>query len=381
MKTNPLLKIGKLGQSVWVDFIQRGMIHSGELQRLIEEDGIRGVTSNPSIFENAIAGSHDYDSAIRSMALVNKSVEEIYTALTVEDIQSAADLFRPVYDRLDGADGYVSLEVSPKRAHDTTGMIAEVRRLWSEVNRPNVLITVPGTKEGVPAIRQLIKEGYNINITLLFGLSRYREVAEAYVSALEERAARGLDISTVASVASFFLSRIDAMIDPMLEEEMRIDSPDVAVAAGLEGRAAIASAKLAYQIYTEIFSGERFHELVQKGARTQRLLWTSTGTNNPAYSDVRYVEPIIGRDTVNALSAETLHAYRDHGDPHDTLTLGIDEAHASIEHLVHMGFSFERITQRLEDQGVKKFIEAFDGLMNSLKQKRETSLAESVAQH
>jgi transaldolase len=373
MKKNPFFGIEKLGQSIWLDFIDRGMIRSGELERLMEEDGIRGVTSKPSIFETAITGSNDYDTAIQSLILKNKSIEEIYTSLTVHDIQSAADVLRPVYDRLHGGDGYVSLDVSPKLARDTDGTIAEARRLWAEVNRPNVLIRVPATTQGIPAIRQLLSEGYNINVTLLFGLRRYREVVEAYFSGLEERSAHGLDVSTIASVASFFLSRIDTIIDPLLEEEMRIDSPDVARAARLEGQAAIASAKLAYQIYRELFSGERFQRLAQKDARVQRLLWASTSTKNPAYTDVRYVEPLIGPDTITALPADTLKAYRDHGDPYETISHGIEEAHVCMERLQRMGFSFENITQRLEDQGIRKFIDAYDRALNALKQKCESA--------
>ena len=295
MNKNPLLGLETFGQSVWLDYLRRNALDNGEIQGLIRDDGVSGLTSNPSIFEKAIAGSHDYDSAIRTMALEGKSIEEIYQALTVEDIQHAADLFRPIYDRLEGGDGFVSLEVSPKLAHDTAGTIAEARRLWTAVNRPNLLIKVPGTREGLPAIQQLIGEGINVNVTLLFGLPRYKEVAEAYLTGLETSSASGKPLNRIASVASFFLSRIDVLIDPMLEK-LRLEGKPVAeIVAGLHGQVAIASAKVAYQIYQEIFGSERFQKLSKQGAHSQRLLWASTSTKNPEYSDVKYVETLIGR--------------------------------------------------------------------------------------
>ncbi len=270
MKDNPLLKLEAFGQSIWMDFIQRGMIASGQLKQLIEEDGLCGVTSNPSIYEKAIAGSNDYDDVIRALALEGKSVGQIYDALTVEDIQRVADLFRPVYDRLDGNDGFVSLEVSPRLAHDTAGTIADARRLWVAVNRPNVMIKVPGTIEGLPAIQQLIGEGINVNITLLFGLPRYRQVAEAYLAGLETLAARGKPLKSAASVASFFLSRIDVLLDPTLEILMATNKSKADISKLFHGQVAIFSAKAAYQIYREIFAGERFGKLKDRGARTQR---------------------------------------------------------------------------------------------------------------
>ncbi len=378
MKSNPLIELEKLGQSIWVDFISREMIQSGELQRLINEDGVSGVTSNPSIFEKAIVGSHDYDDLIQSMALVGKSIDQIYQTLTTEDIQSAADLFRPMYDRLQGADGYVSLEVSPRLAHDTSGTIAEAHLLWSAVKRPNVMIKVPGTREGIPAVRQLVSDGINVNITLLFGIPRYQQIAEAYIAGLEDRAAKGLPLNNIASVASFFLSRIDVMIDPLLENEMHVDDPDVEIAASLKGQAAIASAKIAYRTYKNIFFSERFRKLSSLGARSQRLLWASTSTKNPAYSDVRYVEPLIGHDTINTLTTETISAYREQGNPRSTLSEGTAEADSQLEQLKHLGFDIERVTQRLEDEGVQKFLNALDILMNALKQKRDESLKETV---
>jgi transaldolase, mycobacterial type len=364
--TNPLRKLEGLGQSIWIDFIRRGMISSGELQRLIEDDGVSGVTSNPSIFEKAIVGSHDYDSAIRSMAIAGKSVEEIYQTLTVEDIQSVANLLRPTYDRLQGADGFVSLEVSPKLAHDTPGTIAEAQHLWTEVNRPNAFIKVPATSDGLPAIQQLISEGINVNVTLLFGLPRYRQVVEAYISGLEARATQGKPVKNVASVASFFLSRIDTLVDPLVEKFLEPGGKKTEIAKKVRGQVAISSAKAAYQIYKEIFGSNRFKKLADKGARTQRLLWASTSTKNPDYSDVKYIESLIGPDTINTIPLETIDAYRDHGDPKLRLEQDVKEANWIMARLPELGISIDKVTQQLEDEGIKKFNEPFDKLMETL---------------
>jgi transaldolase len=371
MKANPLVELEKLGQSIWLDFIRRGMISSGELRRLIEEDGVTGVTSNPSIFEKAIAESRDYDAAIRTLAQSGKSVEDIYQDLTISDIQLAADLFRPAYDRSNGADGFVSLEVSPLLAHDTAGTIDEARHLWKTLSRPNVMIKVPGTTEGIPAVRQLISEGININVTLLFGIPRYQEIVESFITGLEDRKIKGLPLDRVASVASFFLSRIDVLLDPLLEKEMREENQKARTAAHLKGQIAIASAKVAYQFATEIFSSERFQKLAESGARTQRLLWASTSTKNPEYSDVKYVEPLIGKDTVNTLPLETVNAYRDHGNPHMTLSSGVDEARSHLDQLRMLGLHLDALTQQLENEGVRKFDDAFRALMSALRQKSE----------
>jgi transaldolase/glucose-6-phosphate isomerase len=378
MKENPLLKLQTFGQSIWMDYIRRHMMTSGELKQLIEEDGLRGVTSNPSIFEKAIAGSHDYDEAIRALALEGKSIEEIYQTLTVGDVQRAADLFRPIYHRLNGRDGFVSLEVNPHLAHDTEGTISEARVLWSSVSRPNIMIKVPATREGLPAIRQLISEGINVNVTLLFGLPRYREVAEAYIGGLEERMIRGEPIDHIASVASFFLSRIDVLIDPMLEKQMKDKETEAERAANLLGKVAVASAKIAYQIYKEIFSSERFSKLVGRGAQPQRVLWASTSTKNPNYPDVKYVEPLIGPETVNTLPQETLHAYRDHGDPALRVEEGLEEAHQVLRQLAEVGIDIDQVTQQLEDEGVEKFNKPYDSLMETLKTKRAAALKERV---
>ena len=306
MKQNPLLRLQDFGQSIWQDYIRRKMILTGELKRLIDEDGIRGVTSNPAIFDKVIAGSHDYDSSISAMALEGKNIEEIYQTLTVEDVQNAADEFRRLYDTSDGKHGFVSLEVNPHLAHDAAGTIEEARRLWKALDRPNVFIKVPATEEGLIAIQRLIGEGINVNVTLLFGLPRYRKVAKAYIAGLEARMEKGRPLERVASVASFFLSRIDVLVDAMLEEFMKNDGPKAKIASELRGQVAVSSAKQAYQIYREIFNGDRFKKLVDKGARTQRVLWASTSTKNPDYSDVKYVEALIGPETINTLPQETL---------------------------------------------------------------------------
>lgn len=372
MNTNPLLVLESLGQSIWLDFLRRNALENGEIQGLIDEDGASGLTSNPSIFEKAIAGSHDYEDDIHAMSLEDKSIEEIYEALTIEDIQRAADLFRPIYDRLEGGDGFVSLEVSPKLAHDTDGTIAEARWLWKAVDRPNLFIKVPATREGLPAIQQLTGEGINVNITLLFGLPRYQEVADAYLAGLETLAENGKSLARIASVASFFLSRIDVLVDPMLE---KLQSKR---AADLQGQVAIASAKVAYQMYKEIFGSERFKTLAKQGARPQRLLWASTSTKNPSYSDVKYVEALIGPETINTVPLETLDAFRDHGKPDSRLEENTQEAYRVLEDLHQIGIDLDAVTQQLEDEGVLKFSKAFEKLMAALQRKKEAALKEPV---
>lgn len=374
MGTNPLKELRQYGQSIWLDFLRRGMLVSGELQQLIDEDGLRGMTSNPSIFEKAIAGSHDYDEAIEALALEDHTAEEIYQSLTVQDVRRAADIFRPLYDETGGGDGYVSLEVSPHLARDTEGTIAEARRLWEAVDRPNVLIKVPASREGLPAIRQLIAAGINVNVTLLFGLARYRRVAEAYISGLQDRLDRGQPVDRIASVASFFLSRIDVLVDPMLEERMKGDAPLAEMAEGFHGQVAISSARAAYEIFDDIFHGRAFGPLAQRGARVQRLLWASTSTKNPAYSDVKYVEALIGPETVNTLPLETLDAYRDHGHPQPRLETGTDRAHEVLSQLPELGIDMEAVTQQLEDEGIDKFVKPYDKLMDTLEKGRRAAL-------
>jgi transaldolase len=367
MKGNPLRELGTLGQSVWLDYIRRDLVAGGELRRLIEEDGLRGMTSNPSIFEKAIAGSPDYDEDIRAMVHEGKGVKAIYEALSQRDVQSAADEFRPLYDKTEGADGYVSLEVNPHLAHDTKGTMEEARRLWAALDRPNVLIKVPATAEGLPVIRQLISEGININVTLLFGIPRYRQVVEAYLAGVESRATQAKPVKTVASVASFFVSRIDTLVDPLLENLFAPGGRDADLPRLLHGQIAIASAKLAYQIYKEVFGSDRFRKLADQGAQTQRLLWASTSTKNPEYSDVKYVESLIGRDTVDTVPVETLDDYRDHGEPKVRIEQDIEKAGWMLDRLPDLGISIDRVTQRLEDEGVEKFSKSFDQLMETLK--------------
>jgi transaldolase len=375
MTDNPLVTLTSLGQSIWMDFIRRGTVTSGELHRYIEADGLRGVTSNPTIFEKAIAHSREYQAPIRALALEGKSAAEMYQAITVEDIQLAADAFRPLFERLDGRDGFVSLEVSPRLAHETAGTVAEARRLWAAVNRPNVMIKVPATEEGLPAIRDLVSEGINVNITLLFGLQRYQQVTEAYLTALESRAARRLSVR-VASVASFFLSRIDVRLDSELDVMEQAGKVQPSIAATLRGQVAIASARVAYQKYRQLFESNRFGALAENGARPQRLLWASTSTKNPAYSDVKYVEALIGKDTINTVPLETFDAYRDHGDPALRLEERVDEARALLDELRRTGIDLGRITQHLEDDGVRKFVEAYDQLMSLIAERRDAALHE-----
>jgi transaldolase/glucose-6-phosphate isomerase len=378
MNDNPLVKLHKYGQSIWLDFLRRSLYTSGDLQQMIREDGLRGMTSNPAIFDKSIAGSHDYDDAIRALALEGKSTREIYETLTVEDVQNAADVFRPVYDESNGQDGFVSLEVSPHLAHDTASTIEQARHLWTTLDRPNVMIKVPATAHGLPAIQQLISEGVNVNVTLLFGLSRYREVANAYISGLEARAEQGEPLDHVASVASFFLSRIDVLVDPMLEKPMKQSGPQAEIAEDLHGQVAIASAKVAYQIFDEIFGSERFQALAVRGARPQRLLWASTSTKNPTYSDVKYVEALIGPQTVNTLPLETLNAYRDHGNPALRLEENGEHALRELHKLVEVDVDLEQATQQLENEGVQKFIKPFDDLMETLEKERAAALEAHV---
>jgi transaldolase len=366
MKENPLKQLAALGQSIWLDYIRRNLIVSGELRRLIEEDGLRGMTSNPSIFEKAIVESPDYDDDIRAMALVGKDITEIYEALSQRDVQSAADEFRSVYDKTDGKDGYVSLEVNPHLAHDTTGTIEEARRLWTALDRPNILIKVPATADGLPAIQELIGEGISVNVTLLFGLPRYRQVADAYIAGIEARAAQGKPVKHVASVASFFVSRIDALVDALLEKQIALGGWEAEIAKQVHGEVAVASAQTAYQIYKEIFGSARFKKLADKGARAQRLLWASTGTKNPDYSDVKYIEALIGLDTVNTVPIETLDAYRHHGDPKARLEQDVERANWVLSRLSELGVSIDKVTQQLEDEGVEKFSKPFDKLMETL---------------
>lgn len=369
MKHNPLKNLEKLGQSLWLDYIQRSLLTSGKIKRFITDDGLRGITSNPSIFEKAITESTDYDTDIQKMKNDKKKVVDIYEALTEQDVRDAADQLRPLYDEMDGKDDYVSLEVNPHLAYDTQGTIEEARRLWTVLNRPNVMIKVPATNEGLPAIQQLISEGININITLLFGLPRYQEVANAYISGLESRVNNGKSIENIASVASFFLSRIDVCVDLILEEMITQNSKIRELAKKVHGQVAIASAKIAYKMYENIYSQERFKKLISKGARPQRLLWASTSTKNPTYSDIKYIEALIGSETINTVPLETLNAYRDHGDPKMRLEQGLEDALQIFKQLSELNIDIDSVTNQLLEEGINKFNQAFDQLIEAIKGK------------
>lgn len=354
-----LHELSELGQAVWYDNLSRAAIDTGEIEELINL-GVVGVTSNPSIFEKAIAGSADYDDAIRQMVAEGKSTDEVYEGLVLDDIARTADLFRPIYERTRGGDGFVSLEVSPKLASETDGTIAEARRLFKTLNRPNIMIKVPGTQAGVPAIRTLISEGINVNVTLLFDNENYRQVAEAYIEGLQALEASGGDVSNVASVASFFVSRVDGKVDAALEE---------AGNTKLQGKIAIANAKVAYQLYHTLYTGPSWDDLRVRGARSQRLLWASTSTKNPAYADTLYVDSLIGPNTVNTVPPSTLHAFLDHGTVARTLDENVHQAEERLKQLADLDIDLSAITAQLQEEGVAAFAQSFDGLMDSLNQK------------
>ena len=368
MPNNPLNRLAALGQSVWLDYIHRDLFSSGQLRTMIAQDSLSGMTSNPAIFEKAIAHSAAYDAQIAELSGGGMDAKAIYERLSLQDVQQAADEFRGVFDRTNGQDGFVSLEVNPHLAHDADGTVVEARRLWAALSRPNVFIKVPGTREGLSAIRQLISEGISINVTLLFSLPRYREVIDAFLAGLEARAAQGLPIKAVASVASFFISRIDAAIDPMLDA-LAAKGGASAEAGTLRGEAAIASAKLAYQMHGHVFSHERFTALKARGAQVQRLLWASTSTKDPRFSDVKYVEALIGPNTVDTMPMETLVAYRDHGQPQARLVEDLARARTVLEQLPKFGVDLQAVTQQLEDEGVTKFNQPFDKLMQAVQSK------------
>ncbi|GAC1304064.1 MAG: hypothetical protein NVSMB24_10990 [Mucilaginibacter sp.] len=361
METNKVKQIHSFGQSIWLDFIDRNIISSGKLKKLIDEDGIRGVTSNPAIFEKAITGSSDYDADIRELSEGNKTTEEIFFGLAVKDIQNATDLFKGVYDEAKGHDGFVSLEVSPFLALKTAETAKQAEDLWKKVDRKNVMIKIPGTQPGLAAIRQSIAKGININVTLLFGLPRYEEVAEAYIAGLEDHLVAGHSIGHISSVASFFLSRIDVLVDPMLDEKGLGD---------LKGEVAIASAKKAYEIYKRIFSGPRWEKLAAQGAKPQRLLWASTSSKNPAFKDTKYVEALIGADTVDTVPLETIEAFRDHGIAANTLETGLDKATETLDRLKKAGIDIDKITQQLEDEGIEKFNAPFEKLLKAIEDQK-----------
>jgi transaldolase len=363
MIPNKLKKIGDFGQSIWLDFFDRKIMNSGKLKELIEHDGIKGVTANPSIFEKAISASADYDDDIAIFSKQKGSNDDIFVSVAVKDIKRATDFFKSAYKESNGNDGFVSLEVSPHLAHDTAGTVKQARQLWKAVNRRNVMIKIPGTAEGLPAIRKCISEGININITLLFGLPRYKEVTDAYLSGLEDRIKANQPIDQIASVASFFLSRIDVLIDPLLDQKGLSE---------MKGEVAIASAKKAYEIYKEVFNSERFKKLEEKGAKRQRVLWASTGAKDPFFSDVKYVEALIGAETINTIPLETLEAFNDHGHPASRLEEDLDKATHLLTRLKEEGIDLDAITQKLEDQGIEKFNKAYDNLLEAIEKQKET---------
>ena len=370
--SDAIQELQKLGQSVWYDNISRATIESGELQRLIAL-GVSGLTSNPTIFDKAISGSTDYDDALAELARDGMSTNEIYETLAIEDIRAAADLLRPVYDHSGGADGYASLEVNPHLAHDTESTVVEARRLYSTLSRPNVMVKVPATPEGVPAIHRLIGEGINVNVTLTFSLKAYRDVRQAYMAGLEDLDWSGGDVGSIASVASFFVSRVDTAVDDMLQERVSAGDED---AQDLMGKAAIANAKLAYRDFKEDFGGDRFGVLRPKGARVQRPLWASTSTKNPSYSDVLYPDSLIGPDTVDTMPGATIEAFRDHGRAELTLEQGVDEAEAALDSLESTGVDMEQVTAKLLADGVKSFADSYDSLVANIEEKRDQLIAQ-----
>jgi len=364
---NPLKGLLDYGQSPWMDYIRRDLLTSGGLKKMIQEDGLMGMTSNPTIFEKAITGSKDYADILESPDAKKLDAKGVYEKIAIRDVQDATDIFKQVYQQTKRRDGYVSLEVAPTLANDTQGTIDEARRLWKSVGRDNVMIKVPGTKEGLPAIRQLLEEGININITLLFAQSVYEQVAEAFLAALESRVKKGQDISHIASVASFFVSRIDTLIDSQIDAKLKTetDANRRNLLTSLEGKIAIANAKLTYRKYQELFGNPRWKALAAKGAQTQRLLWASTSTKNPKYRDVLYVEELIGADTVDTIPPATFDAFRDHGRLRPSLTENVDEAAKTMAALEKSGISMKEVTEKLVVDGVKLFADAFKQLLEA----------------
>lgn len=374
MKTSPLQRLVELGQSVWLDYIRRDLVEGPELGRLIQEDGLRGMTSNPTIFDHAISQTTLYDEAIRRLAGGRLDEAQVFDALAVEDVRRAADAFRSLHEATGGHDGFVSIEVNPRLARDTRASADEARRLWRACDRPNVMVKIPGTAEGLPAIRQCLAEGININVTLLFSVERYRAVAEAYVSALQARVAAGEPVDRLRSVASFFVSRVDTNVDAKLDRiagDPGRPERERRAARELRGRAAIANARLAYQAFQELFRGERFRALHERGAAVQRPLWASTSTKDPAYPDLYYVEALVAPGTVDTMPRDTLDAYRDHGDPSVRIYDELAAAPRLFRRLAELGLHFEQVTQELEDEGVRKFADSYADVVRAVGRKRE----------
>jgi transaldolase len=370
MSDNPLLRLAALGQSVWYDYIRRDLYRSGRLAELIRDDGLAGMTSNPTIFQKAIAETELYDEDVRRLGAEGKDAGAIFEGLAVQDVQAAADVFRPVYDRTSGNDGFVSIEVQPKLARDTAGTIDEARRLWKACARPNVMVKIPGTAEGVPAIRACLAEGININITLLFSVDRYREVMEAYLSAMEERVSKSLPVARIRSVASFFVSRVDTNADKKLDALAR-SAGAASEAKSLRGKLGIANARVAYEAFEQVFGAPRFAALKAKGVAVQRPLWASTSTKDPAFPDLYYVEALIAPDSVDTVPPETFEAYRDHGDPQVRIREDLAGAHAVLPGLRRIGIDTDAIFRELEDEGIRKFADSFDALLQAVAQKEK----------
>lgn len=367
-----LFQLAACGQSYWLDNLTRAMMRSGELQRRVSEEGLRGITSNPTTFNAAITGSADYDGQIQELARTRAATQELFEALMVSDVQDACDILRPVYESSRRLDGYVSLEVSPHFAHDAHRTMTHARRLFSLVNRPNVMIKIPGTSAGIPAIEEMLYEGLNINITLLFSIQGYQGVAEAYLRALERRVGDNRPIDGIASVASFFVSRVDTLVDQLLSHRIYPDDPDKGtMPAQLLGRGAVANAKVAYKYFKQIFAGDRWAKLVKQGARVQRVLWASTGRKNPAYSDVGYVEPLVGRETVNTMPEATIKAVVDHGRVvADSVEADVEDALEVLRQLENVGIDYRCVTWQLENEGIQKFIDSYDACIQALEKKR-----------
>ncbi len=370
--TNPLQQLQQLGQSVWYDNIDRTQLVSGEFKRLLDEDGILGVTANPTIFEKSISHGHAYDEQITQLISQGKSTNEIYEAVVIQDIRTVADLLRPIYERTDGKDGYVSLEVSPDLARDTQGTITEAARFWNMVDRPNLMIKIPATPEGIPAIYETLHNGINVNITLIFSLDSYRAVTDAFLRALEERNSEGHDVSKMGSVASFFVSRVDTLVDKLLEDKIKAssDPAEQQHLKSLEGKAAIANARLVYHEFTRIFHTPRFESLKHVGVNVQRPLWASTSTKNPAYRDVLYAEELLGPDTVDTMPLETIVNFSDHGQVRLTVENDIEGAHRIFEDLEKVGIHYNQVTQQLLDEGVQKFADSFHQLFEGIDSKK-----------
>jgi transaldolase len=375
---NPLKQLARYGQSVWYDNLNRELVGSGALQRMVDKDNVTGGTSNPSIFEKAVGSGNAYDAQIRDLVDQDKSLAEIYDALMVKDIQLCCDIFRPIYDATKAGDGYASLEVSPTIAYDTQLTTRDAKRLFAALGKANAMIKIPGTPAGLPAIEECLTEGVNINITLLFGVENYEQVAKAYVRALEKRQQAGRPIDRIASVASFFVSRVDSMVDQQLEEKIKAagSESEREKLRGLLGKAGVANARIAYAKFKEIFSGDRWKALEAAGARVQRCLWASTSTKNPAYRDVIYVEELIGKHTINTMPQSTLDAFRDHGVVRKSLEENVDEAFAHVHRLRDEGIDFFAVTEELQTQGVQLFADAFKKATETVKEKREKILAE-----